>query len=120
MNLTTQDFKDKIFDYSISDDWKYKGELPAVIEYGAAWCAPCHTLEPVLNEIAEELRGKLVVHTIDVDAEQELAMKFGIQSIPTILFVPLEGPPTTAFGATSKENLIKAIGDILNVKQEVF
>lgn len=117
MYLTTQDFKNKIFDFTNSVDWKYKGKLPAVISFGApSWCAPCHMMEPVLNELAEEFEGRLVIYHIDVDKEYELAQSFAIQSVPTTLFIPLDGPPTTASGATSKENLIKAIRDILNVK----
>jgi thioredoxin-like negative regulator of GroEL len=71
---------------------------------------------PVLEEIADEYDGKLNVYKVDTEKEQELAGAFGIQSIPTILFVPKEGKPQMAAGALPKETIVQAINEVLEVE----
>ena len=72
---------------------------------------------PVLKELAEEYQGKLNVYKVDTDAQQELAAAFGIQSIPSILFVPLNGKPQMAAGALPKNTLKKVISEVLNIAE---
>jgi thioredoxin 1 len=87
IQMTTQDFKDKVFNYETEQDWKYTGELPAIIDFYADWCGPCKMVAPILEELSKEYEGKLVIYKINTDTEQELASVFGIQSIPTILLL---------------------------------
>lgn len=108
--LTAQDFKDKIFDYEKNEDWKYKGELPAIIDFYAEWCGPCKAIAPVLEELAIEYSDKLIIYKIDTDKEQELSSLFGIQSIPTLLFIPMEGSLMVQKGALPK-NVLKQVID---------
>jgi thioredoxin len=89
-HLTKETFKDKVFDFENNSEWKYEGDLPAIIDFYADWCGPCKMVEPVLEELAEEYDGKMHIYKIDTDAEQELAAAFGIQSIPSMLFIPME------------------------------
>ncbi len=93
-HLTTQTFKEKIFDYSKSKTWKYKGKLPAIIDFYADWCRPCKMIAPHLEELSKEYKGKLYVYKVNTDQEQELARVFGIQSIPAVLLIPLNGQPS--------------------------
>lgn len=118
IGLTTLEFKERIFDFSETTEWKFKGERPVVIEFGADWCIPCQMMTPTLIELSEEYKGKVDIHRVDVDVEQDLAKSFAIQSVPTFLFIPLKGPPTTAVGSAAKEELVKAIDNILYGKEK--
>ena len=113
VHLTAQDFKDKVFNYEKGSEWKYEGNLPAIIDFYADWCQPCKMVAPVLEELALKYAGKIVVYKVDTESEQELASVFGIQSIPTILFVPKEGQPQAAMGALPKQTFEDVIKDIL-------
>jgi thioredoxin 1 len=108
-NLTKQTFLEKVFNYETNQDWKYEGELPAVIDFWAPWCGPCKMVGPILEELSEEYKGKINVYKVNTDEEQELGGVFGIRSIPSLLFVPMEGQPKMAVGALPKESLKQAI-----------
>ena len=86
--LTKETFKEKIFDFEKNTEWKYKGELPAIIDFYADWCGPCKMVAPVLSELAGEYQGKVNIYKVNTDQEPELSGAFGIQSIPSILFIP--------------------------------
>ena len=116
-NLTSETFKTKVFDYEKNTEWKYEGELPAIIDFYADWCGPCKMVAPILEELQKEYEGKIVIYKVDVDDEKELAQVFQTQSIPAILFIPREGQPQMAKGALPKETFEKAITDVLKVKK---
>jgi len=107
--LTKETFLTKVFDYEKSQDWKFNGELPAIIDFWAPWCGPCRMVGPVLEELSEEYKGKVNIYKVNTDEEQELGSVFGIRSIPSILFVPMEGQPKMAVGALPKESIKQAI-----------
>lgn len=102
IKLTTEEFKQKVFDYTKSKEWKYEGELPAIIDFYADWCGPCKMVAPVLEELAKEYDGKLLIYKVDTEKEAELSAVFGIRSIPTFLFIPAEGDPMIQPGAFPK------------------
>ncbi|GCD78748.1 MAG: thioredoxin [Thermaurantimonas sp.] len=115
--LTTEAFKENIFDYTKETEWKYKGDKPALIDFYADWCAPCRMVAPVLEELSEEYAGKIDIYKVDTEVEDELAAVFGIQSIPTFLFIPMEGLPMMQPGALPKSIFKKAIDEqLLNKK----
>lgn len=120
IQLTTQDFKDKIFDYETEKEWQYKGQLPAIIDFYADWCGPCKAVAPVLEELANEYAGKVDIYKLDTDREAELSAMFGIQSIPTFLFIPVEGAPMMQRGALPKNAFKQVIEERLlqNVIEE--
>ncbi len=94
------------------------GSLPCVIDFYADWCGPCKAIAPVLEELAAEYDGQIYIYKIDTEAEQELAAMFGIRSIPSLLFVPMEGQPRMAQGALPKNTLKEAIDEVLLNKEK--
>lgn len=116
-HLTAATFKQKVFNYDVSKEWKFEGDTPCIIDFYADWCGPCKMVAPILEDLSKEYDGKVQIYKVDTDKEQELASVFGIQSIPTILFVPVEGKPQASLGALPKESFKKAIDEILHVKQ---
>jgi thioredoxin 1 len=113
IQLTTQGFKEKVFNYETEQDWKYNGELPAIIDFYADWCGPCKIVAPVLEELSKEYDGRLVIYKVNTDVEQELSAVFGIQSIPTILFIGSDGEPMMQPGALPKHVFKKIIEENL-------
>lgn len=111
--LTTQGFKDLVFNYEQEQEWKYKGEVPAIIDFYADWCGPCKMVAPILEELAKEYEGKLNIYKVDTEAEEELSSAFGIQSIPTLLFIPLTGAPMLQKGAIPKNAFKQVIEERL-------
>lgn len=119
VKLTAQDFKDRIFNYETEKEWNYKGALPAIIDFYADWCGPCKMVAPVLEELAAEYEGKLVIYKVDTEAEMELASVFGIQSIPTFLFIPVGADPMMQPGAFPKKVFKEIIEEHLVKKEKV-
>jgi thioredoxin len=116
-HLTTAEFKEKVFNYETNKEWKYEGEVPCIIDFYADWCQPCKMVAPVLEELEEEFQGKIKVYKVDTEVERELAAVFGIQSIPSLLFVPMDAQPQMAMGALPKETFEQAIKDVLKVEK---
>ncbi|GEO08128.1 thioredoxin [Segetibacter aerophilus] len=112
-HLNKQEFIDEIFDYQNSEEWKYKGKLPAVIDFYAEWCGPCKSVAPTLEQLSDEYDNKVEIYKIDTDKEPELSELFGIQSIPTFLFIPVEGAPMIQRGALPKNAFKQVINDRL-------
>ena len=113
IQLTTAGFKEKVFNYDTEKDWKYQGELPAIIDFYADWCGPCKMVAPVLEELSIEYEGRLLIYKVNTDIEQELSSVFGIQSIPTILFIGADGEPMMQPGAFPKHTFKKIIEERL-------
>ncbi|SHF65945.1 thioredoxin [Mariniphaga anaerophila] len=111
--LTKSVFLDKVWDYNTSpQEWKYKGDKPALIDFYADWCGPCKIASPILEEISKEYAGKIYVYKIDTQKERELASVFGISGIPAFLYIPVEGQPVMLSGiARSKEDTKKMFQD---------
>ena len=112
-HLTKETFQQKVFDYENNKEWKYEGDLPCLIDFYADWCGPCKMVAPILEELSKEYDGKIRIYKVDTEAQQELAAAFGIRSIPSMLFCPMDGQPQMAAGALPKPTLKKAIDEIL-------
>lgn len=114
IELTKADFLKKVMDYETNlQEWKYLGDKPAIIDFYASWCGPCKMVAPILEELAEEYDGQIYIYKVNTEVEQELAGVFGIRSIPSILFVPMEGQPQMATGAMPKSSFKEAIEQVL-------
>jgi thioredoxin len=114
-HLTAVSFKEKVFNYEVNKEWKFVGNKPAIIDFYADWCGPCKMVAPTLIQIANQYQGKVNVYKVNVDNEKELASAFGIQSIPTILFIPMAEKPQASTGVLSKADFEKAIKEVLKV-----
>jgi thioredoxin 1 len=111
--LTTETFKKLIFNYDVNKAWKYEGTLPAIIDFYADWCPPCRQLSPLVEEIAKEYHGRIVVYKVNTDKEKGLTQSLGITNLPTLLYIPANGKPQITLGAIPKETLVKTIDEIL-------
>jgi thioredoxin len=114
-HLTKETFLSKVFNYETNKDWKFEGVKPCVIDFYADWCSPCKMVAPVLEELSGEFSDKLDVYKVNTEEEQELASVFGVRSIPSFLFVPLEGQPQMAMGALPKDTFVKAFKEVFGV-----
>jgi thioredoxin 1 len=112
-HLTVETFKEKVFNYDSNQEWKFEGKIPALIDFYADWCGPCQFVAPILEELSKVYDGKINIYKVDTEDQQELAAVFGIRSIPSMLFCPLEGEPQMAQGALPKHELSQAIDEIL-------
>src|SRR5574344_2127870 len=114
IQITKADFLKKVANYEANPtEWKYLGDKPALIDFYADWCGPCKRVAPILEELAEEYADKIVIYKVNTENEEELAPALGISSIPSLLFVPMEGNPQMAIGGMGKADFKKAIDTVL-------
>lgn len=113
IHINTAFFKEKVFNYEANKEWKFEGDKPCIVDFYADWCPPCRRLSPVMEEIAKEYAGKINVYKVNADEEKQLVATLGINSLPTLLFCPTKGQPQAAMGALPKEELKKAIDEVL-------
>ena len=116
-HLTKDSFTETIFDYENEKEWKFKGELPCIIDFYADWCQPCKIVAPVLEKLSKEFDGKINIFKVDTEDQKELAGVFQITSIPSILFIPKDDKPQMAMGALPKESFEDAIKNVLKVEK---
>ena len=111
--LTTEQFRERIFDYKADKEWNYRGNKPCVIDFYTTWCGPCKRLAPIMEELSQKYCDQVVFYKADTERERELAYVFGINSIPQVLYIPVEGKPMLLKGLYPKEEIIKIINDFL-------
>lgn len=114
IEITKADFLKKVANYETNpQEWKYLGDKPAIIDFYADWCGPCKRVAPILEELAAEYADSIVIYKVNTEKEEELAAAFGIRSIPSLLFIPMEGAPQMAQGAMGKADFKKSIDTVL-------
>ena len=112
--LTYNEFLKKIWNFENNPNtFIYKGKLPAVVDFYADWCGPCRRVAPIMEKLAEEYDGRLLVYKVNVDQEKDLASAFQVKSIPMVLFIPLEGQPMMQVGALPEEGYRKVVEEQL-------
>lgn len=112
--LTYKEFTKKVWDFEKDPStFVYKGKLPAVIDFYADWCGPCRRVAPIMEKLATEYDGKLLVYKINVDQEKDLASAFQVKSIPMVLFIPMEGQPMMQVGAMQEAEYKKVVEEQL-------
>lgn len=108
INITKADFLAKVMDYeSNPSEWIYKGDKPCLIDFYADWCGPCRITSPILEELAQEYKDKIIVYKVNVDKEKELSQVFGVSGIPAFLYCPMEGKPSMTSGIARSEEETK-------------
>ena len=120
VHLGKREFKEKIYDYTFSKEWKYKGNLPAIVDFYTDWCAPCKMVSPILDDLSIEYAGKIKVYKVNTEKDPEVAKAFGVSSIPTLLFIAQTGKPTVVRGAQSRQSLKSNIERILPKEEKRF
>ncbi len=114
INLTRAEFLKRVSNYEANPEkWEYIGDKPCIIDFYAEWCGPCKMLSPVLEELAAEYADDIYIYKVNTEVEQQLSAEFGIRSIPTMLFCPMGEAPQMAAGALPKNDLKKAIDELL-------
>ena len=115
--LTTSQFCERIFDYKTNKEWAYKGDKPCVIDFYTTWCGPCKRLAPIMEELSQTYCDQVVFYKADTERERELAYVFGINSIPQVLYIPVEGKPMLLKGLYPKEEIVRIIEEFLLKKE---
>ena len=101
-------FTDDNFDAEV-----LKSDLPVVVDFWAAWCGPCRMIAPIVEELAGEYAGKVKIGKLDVDDNQGVAIKYGVRSIPTVLFLKGGQVVDTVIGAVPKSMFVEKITKML-------
>ncbi|MFC8716128.1 thioredoxin [Kitasatospora sp. NPDC057198] len=101
--VTDQDFASEVL----------AAEGPVLVEFTAEWCPPCKQLAPVLEELAQEQAGRLAVVALDVDANPETRIAYGVLSMPTLMVFKGGEPVRSMVGARAKSRLLRDIDDLL-------
>lgn len=99
IKLTSENFEEEVM----------KSELPVVVDFWAEWCGPCRMQSPIVDDLAETMQGKIKVCKVNVDEEGNLAAKYNIMSIPTLLFFNKGNVVNTAVGLHSKQEILDLI-----------
>lgn len=111
--LDSEEFNSKVYDMTL-DETIYLGDKPAIVDFTATWCGPCQRIAPILESLAKEYDGKIVIYKVDVDKERELAKAFNVSSIPAVMFIPLgPGKPVMTVGSRDAATFRKEIETIL-------
>lgn len=107
-------FLEKVYNYEKNpNDWVFEGDKPCIIDFYADWCKPCKMVAPIMADLAAKYDGQITVYKINTDEEKELAQYFGIRSIPTLLFCPMNEKPQMTQGALPKEDFEKIVKEVL-------
>lgn len=113
-HLTYKEFLNKVWDFEKNPTtFKYKGKHPAIVDFYADWCGPCRRVAPIMEKLAEEYDGQLLVYKVNTDQERELSAAFQVKSIPMVLFIPKEGQPMMQVGAMPEESYRKVVEEKL-------
>ena len=110
--LNAETFKKNVYDLT-QEELVFLGNKPAIVDFTATWCGPCQRIAPILDELAAEYDGKIVIYKVDIDKNRQLAKEFNVSSIPAVLYIPLNGEPVMTVGSRDKGKFRAEIETIL-------
>lgn len=114
INLTKGGFERRVAKIeTMHSDWNFLGDKPALIDFYASWCGPCQRLLPIVEKLSEEFAGKIDIYKVNVDSEEQLSEAFAIRTIPTLIFIPMNGAPERTMGAMSEQELRTKLNNLL-------
>ena len=120
IELDAAEFIKKVHDFKKSpNQFIYVGDKPAIIDFYATWCGPCKQLAPTLEALAAEYSNEIYIYKVDVDKESDIARAYGINSVPSLLFIPHDDDavPQMGQGNIPKESLKKVIDEFMLGKE---
>lgn len=113
-NLTYKKFIKEVWDMEkYPDSFAYQNKLPCIIDFYADWCGPCRKVAPIMEKLANQYEGRLIVYKVNTDEERKLSSILNIKSIPTVFFLPTEGQPVIQVGAMSEADYVATINKYL-------
>tara|TARA_Y100000034_G_scaffold115069_1_gene151871 strand:- start:207 stop:629 length:423 start_codon:yes stop_codon:yes gene_type:complete len=111
-------FIESILDVSDDGEIDFKSKVPVVLDFYADWCGPCKGLSPIMDELADEYKGRVGFYKIDIEKAEQVAISFGVMSIPTLMFISENELPVRIPGAISKAEMKKVIEEHLLKKDD--
>ncbi|NCN41431.1 thioredoxin fold domain-containing protein [bacterium] len=115
--LNLESFKAKVFNFESSKEWAFKGARPAILDFYADWCGPCHMLAPIFEKVSEDYQGAVDFYKINTEESPELSALFEVRGIPSLLFIPMNGEPAMSSGVMSEEGFEAAISDLFQISK---
>jgi thioredoxin len=113
VHISEEEFCKYVFDFKKGKTWKYKGDMPCIVDFYADWCGPCKRIGPFIEEVAKANKGKLYVFKVNTDNAKDLSRFFNINSIPDVMFCAKKGDPEHLIGAYDKETYLRKAKDII-------
>jgi len=112
--MTKKMFEEKIANLS-AEEWKFLGDKPVLLDFWTSWCSPCRIITPILEDLTEEYKGKIDIYKVNAEEVLELTEKFNIQTVPSLIFIPINDEPHIIQGTISKIKFIEQFKELFNI-----